>query len=531
MAANAIAAPAAREFRNPILRGYHADPTICRVGDDYYLATSSSEYFPGVPIYHSRDLVNWTLIGHALHRPEQVAFAGIENSKGVFAPTLRYHDGTFYLISTLVGAPTRSGNFIVTARDPRGPWSAPRWLDEAPGIDPSLFFDEDGRVYYCGNRRPEKMIDGSHRLVWVQEIDVRTGKFTGPRTEFDPAPLYASQAIGPVGWLEAPHIYKRHGWYYLLVSHGGTWLDHAVSFWRSRSPLGPWEMSPANPALTHRGERPPGITSTGHVDLVETPSGEWWAVLLAIRGETGKSVMGRETFLSPVDWSGEWPVFNAQRLPGRVELTMPAPKDAVPQTDAADVVDEFASDTLALGWISIRGDTSAFARVEAKAGKLRLDARPAELTEKTGEPSVLLRRVPEENCRVATVLEFAPPASGPRAGLTILRAVDAVWSVAVERVDGERVASARRGNKVLGRVRLPEEGAVELAIELRERRLTFFAGAAGAVPLPIAGDEAEALATSSAGRFTGAMAGIFATAREAMAAQFDRFELRAGERP
>jgi alpha-N-arabinofuranosidase len=515
----------AREFRNPVLRGYHADPTICRVGDDYYLATSSSEYFPGVPIYHSRDLVNWRLIGHALHRPEQVDFTGVENSKGVFAPTLRHHDGVFYLVTTLVGAPARSGNFIVTATNPAGPWSDPLWLDEAPGIDPSLFFDEDGRVYYCGNRRPEKMLDGSHRLVWVQEIDLRTGRFMGPRTEFDPAPLYASQAIGPVGWLEAPHIYRRGEWYYLLVSHGGTWLDHAVSFWRSRRPLGPWEMNPANPVLTHRGERPPGITSTGHADLVQAPSGEWWAVLLAIRGETGKSVMGRETFLCPVDWSSDWPVFNAARRPGRVELTLPLPRLASSPSTRSLAPDQSApreaSDTgAAAGWVTVRAPKSTWWRVTEGARQVRLTARPDALTAATGEPSALLRRVTEESARLSARVEFAPEVEGARAGLAVLRARDAVWTLAIERQGAQRVASAYRGEILLGRRVLPAEGAVELRVELHARRLVFLAGPSGGVSPQVAADDAEALATSTAGRFTGSMAGVFAQAAQPIDAVF-----------
>ncbi len=432
------AAGEVREFRNPVLRGYHADPTICRVGEDYYLAMSSSEYFPGLPIYHSRDLVNWRLIGHALHRPGQIDLTGVENSKGVFAPTLRHHAGIFYLVTTLVGAPARSGNFIVTATNPAGPWSDPIWLEDAPGIDPSLFFDDDGRVYYCGNRRPEKMIDGSHRLVWVQEIDVRAGRLIGPRTEFDPAPLYATQAIGPVGWLEAPHLYRRGGWYYLLVSHGGTWLDHAVSFWRSRSPLGPWEMNPANPVLTHRRERPPGITSTGHADLVQTPGGAWWAVLLAIRGETGKSVMGRETFLCPVDWTGEWPVFNAARRPGRVELSLPAPTLTPGPLDSA-ATRHRAMDGAGAGpegWVTVRVPRADWLKVEPGTGRLRLTASPDALTAPVGQPSARLRRVTEERFGLRGIVEFEPTQEGARAGLTILRARDAVWLLAVEQVGG-----------------------------------------------------------------------------------------------
>lgn len=506
-----------RRFENPVLRGYHADPTICRVGDDFYLATSSSEYFPGVPIYHSRDLVNWVLIGHALHRPEQIDLRGVENSKGIFAPTLRHHAGKFYLITTLVGAPARSGNFLLTATNPAGPWSDPIWLEDAPGIDPSLFFDADGRVYYCGNRRPETMLDPSHRVVWIQEIDLQTRRWVGPRTELDAAPLLANGTIGPAGWLEAPHLYRREGWYYLVVSHGGTWLDHAVSVWRSRQPLGPWEINPANPVLTHRGERPSGLTSVGHADLVETSAGDWWAVVLGSRDETGRSVMGRETFLVPVTWEAGWPVFNAAGRRGRVERFGSAPRLTAPASAG-----ELAP---AEAWVTIRSAPERWWSHDAGADTWRVQARPVPLTAAQGEPSALLRRVAEETCAAEATVMCAPKREGQRAGLTMLRARDAVWTLALERRAASPVVVAYRGAEELGAIELDESGPVRLRIALRDRRLEFAAALPGEGWRTIAADGAQALATSTAGRFTGAMVGLFAESPEPAEAIFRGFRV------
>jgi xylan 1,4-beta-xylosidase len=196
------AAPMSRTFRNPILPGFYPDPSICRVGDDYYLITSTFEYFPGLPIFHSRDLVHWRQIGHVLDRPSQLPLDNIRPSGGLYAPTLRFSQGVLYVINTLVDGKTKAGNFIVTATDPAGPWSEPFWLENAPGIDPSLFFDDDGRVWYVGNRVPAHSQYWGHREIWLQELDLENMCLVG-----EPRVLWDGAAKG-AGWAEAPHIYK-----------------------------------------------------------------------------------------------------------------------------------------------------------------------------------------------------------------------------------------------------------------------------------------------------------------------------------
>ena len=247
----------ARTFSNPILSGFYPDPSICRVGDDYYLVNSSFEYFPGVPIFHSKDLVHWRQIGYCLTRKSQVPLDRIQSSGGIYAPTLRYYDGTFYMVTTNVYG---GGNFYVTAKNPAGLWSEPVWFHDG-GIDPSLFFDDDGKVYYT---RHEGMGDG---YIAQQFLNLETGRLEGPLKNI-------WRGTGGV-WPEGPHLYKIRGKYFLMIAEGGTSYDHMVTIARSDSPFGPFESNPNNPILTHRNRTDHPIQALGHADFVETPDG-WW---------------------------------------------------------------------------------------------------------------------------------------------------------------------------------------------------------------------------------------------------------------
>ncbi|NCC50507.1 MAG: glycoside hydrolase family 43 protein, partial [Spartobacteria bacterium] len=250
-------------FRNPVLPGFHPDPSVCRVGGDYYLVTSSFEYFPGVPIYHSRDLVHWRALGHCLTRPSQLPLQRAPSSAGIYAPTIRHHDGVFYMVTTNVSG---GGNFFVTARDPAGPWSDPVWLDQ-PGIDPSLLFD-DGRVYLLTS------IGGADGYIGQSELDIATG-------------VRKTKVIniwrGTGGqYPEAPHMYKIHGRYYLMIAEGGTDWGHMETIAVSDDPWGPFVPCPHNPILTHRSTCRP-IQCTGHADLIEAQDGSWWLFFLGTR--------------------------------------------------------------------------------------------------------------------------------------------------------------------------------------------------------------------------------------------------------
>lgn len=258
-------APLSSKYSNPILPGFYPDPSVCRVGADFYLVTSSFHYFPGVPIFHSRDLVHWRQIGHCLTSRSQLNLDGCKSSLGIFAPTLRFHKGLFYMITTNTNG---FRNFYVWAKQPEGPWSEPVWLDW-PGIDPSLFFDEDGRVYITGNGG----FLGDEALgIYQAEINPETGSLLSERRFI----WAGTGAKAP----EGPHLYKIHGKYYLLIAEGGTEYGHMVTIARSDHPYGPYESHPFNPILTHRSIDSP-IQATGHADLVELEDGSWWAVFLA----------------------------------------------------------------------------------------------------------------------------------------------------------------------------------------------------------------------------------------------------------
>ncbi|MDP5029101.1 glycoside hydrolase family 43 protein [Paraglaciecola sp.] len=294
-------------FQNPILSGFYPDPSITRKGNDYYMVNSSFAYAPGVPISHSRDLVNWRLIGHVLSQPSQLNMQNLQVSQGIYAPTLRYHEGVFYMITTLVAG---GGNFIVTASDPAGPWSDPIWLPEIGGIDPDIFFDDDGKAYIAHNDAPqgEPLYQG-HRAIWLWEFDLATLKVVpdSGRVIVNGGADISQQPI----WVEGPHIYKINGWYYLSCAEGGTGPQHSQVVFRSKDLQQPFEPYAGNPILTQRDlpvERANPITSTGHADFIQTPEGEWWAVFLGTRPYQGnKYNTGRETFLLPVSWENEWP--------------------------------------------------------------------------------------------------------------------------------------------------------------------------------------------------------------------------------
>ncbi len=293
-----------REYRNPVLPGFFPDPSVCRVGDTFYLVNSSFEYTPGLPLHSSTDLVSWQPIGSVIDRPGQLDFSDAADSGGLFAPTIRHHDGTFYVACTLMGEGPGRGSFYVTATDPAGPWSDPVFLPDATGIDPSLFFDGD-RVWWIGCRPAEPAQWPGQTEIWLRELDLGAGALVGDEW------ILWSGALRNAWWAEGPHLYKRDGWYYLVAAEGGTEFDHAVSVARSRSVTGPYEGNPRNPVFTHRhlGNGAP-VQNVGHADLVETADGSWWALLLGTRPIEGHHLLGRETFLTPVVWEDGWPVLN-----------------------------------------------------------------------------------------------------------------------------------------------------------------------------------------------------------------------------
>ena len=281
-------------FKNPIIPGYNPDPSICRVGSDYYIVNSTFEFFPGVPVYHSKNLVNWELTGYCLDRRSQLELEACRNSGGIYAPTIRYHKGMFYMITTNV---TDKGNFVVHTEDINSEWSEPAWIDQG-GIDPSLFFDDDDKCYYCSTG----IIDGVRGIV-AFEINPLTGTILSEKK------LISEGCGGQCP--EGPHIYKKDGWYYLMIAEGGTEYAHRETIQRSHNVYGPYEACPDNPVISHKEYKKSEIQATGHADLLEDENGNWWLVFLGIRRFSHALLhnLGRETFLTPVVWTeAGWPV-------------------------------------------------------------------------------------------------------------------------------------------------------------------------------------------------------------------------------
>lgn len=279
---------------------------------------SSFAYFPGLPVFHSRDLAHWEQLGNVLCRQSQLPLQGAGHSQGLFAPTIRYYGGRFYVICTNVSG---GGNFIVTAQDPAGPWSEPYYLPEADGIDPSLFFDEDGKCYYIGTHpNPAGCRYDGDWYIWIRELDLKRMELVGEVHNV------WNGAMRGVHWPEGPHLYRKDGYYYIVHAEGGTGPEHAVAVCRSRELYGPYENCFCNPILTHRhlGKAYP-VQYAGHADLVGTAAGEWYMVLLAVRPLEGFTTMGRETFLAKVTWENDWPVVNpgVGRLTDTVEIALP----------------------------------------------------------------------------------------------------------------------------------------------------------------------------------------------------------------
>ena len=509
-------------FRNPILSGCYPDPSICRAGDDYYLVTSTFEYFPGLPIFHSRDLVHWHQIGHVLDRPSQLPLDEIRASAGLYAPTIRYSNGTFYVINTLVDGKNHSGNFIVTASDPAGPWSEPHWLD-SQGIDPSLFFDDDGRVWYTGTRLKSHGDYEGHTEIFLQELDLPSMRLEGEEH------ILWDGAVKGAVWAEAPHIYKVDGRYYLLIAEGGTAHHHAVTVARSDSITGPYEGNRGNPILTHRhlGLDYP-IAGTGHADLVETQNGEWWAVLLAMRPYGGYFYnLGRETFLVPVRWEEGWPLFSPGT--GRVEFSYPVPD--LPETTWTQepACDEFDSNKLAFHWNVLRTPRDEFYTLGERPGYLRLKLRPAYLSEQSN-PSFVGRRQQHIHFRAKCAMEFSPQNEHECAGLALIQNNDFYYLFVITKQTEPVIQLIKRAHgvqEILANQSI-SPGEIYLKVQAHEQNYGFYFASKPDEWRTVAENvDGCILSTPVAGGFVGAYIAMYASSNGRASvnhADFDWFE-------
>lgn len=375
---------------NPVLPGFYPDPSMCSVDGFYYIVNSSFSYFPGLPVFRSKDLVRWEQICNIIDRSEQLDFSGQGVSRGLFAPTIRHYNGKFYCICTQVD---KLGNFLVTADKAEGPWSNPIPIPGAEGIDPSLFFDDDGTCWYTGTRPvPEGPKYNGNWEIWIQRLNPNTGELYGE------AKGIWRGALKNCVWPEGPHIYKFFGKYYLIHAEGGTGPDHAVCVARCDTIDGEWVGKPANPILTHRHLGSTAkVQYIGHADIICTTDNKWWMCCLGTRpyGENKRySNMGRETFLVPVRWEDDWPVVswetglveNAYSLGGHVVQRSNEDADAVQFPG----VDDFNSPELDKYWLSLRHRNSAYINTTENSGSLRIYG--GDCFTEMGEVSLVARR-------------------------------------------------------------------------------------------------------------------------------------------
>ncbi|ASL02643.1 glycoside hydrolase family 43 protein [Xanthomonas citri] len=506
----------AGHYRNPVLAGFYPDPSITRVGERYYLVNSTFTYFPAIPVFESTDLVHWTQIGNVVDRREQLDYDGLRMSRGMYAASIRHHDGRFYVVGTSVDS---GGNFIASAGDPAGPWSALTWLPSIDGIDPYLFFDTDGSVYLLNNGPPEGTpLYEWHRAIWMQRFDIATNQPVGPRKVLLNGGVdLASKPI----WIEGPHLYQREGWYYLSCAEGGTGPQHSQVVLRSRSVWGPYAPAPNNPILTQRdlpAERAHPISNAGHVDLVDTSDGQWWAVFLASRPYRGDRYnTGRETFLLPVQWRDGWPSIlpAGQPIPyiARAPAGMKAPATQAPLSGNFVWHDDFDHTMLQREWLTVRVPKHEVADLRTRAGWLTLHASSQGL-DGTGTPAFLARRQQHMRFTASTALEV-PTQAGVSAGLAAFQNSTAWYALGIRR-DGDAVQvflDKRDGaaTTTLAQTRIPATAQLRLQISGDGGAYSFAFDADGRGWQSLRrNDDASFLSTEKAGGFVGSVIGPFA---------------------
>ena len=537
-----------RVIHNPILRGFNPDPSIVRVGDDYYIATSTFEWFPGVQIHHSRDLVHWRLLARPLNRASQLDMRGDPDSCGVWAPCLTHADGLFHLVYTDVkryGRTTTAGasgaslrdfhNYLVTSARIDGDWSDPVYLNSS-GFDPSLFHDQDGRKYLVNmlwDQRP-----GQNRFAGIvlQEYSPAEQRLVGKRHN-----IFTGTSLG---FTEGPHLYKRGGWYYLITAEGGTGWGHAVTMARSRMLLGPYELHPDVHILTARHRPDVALQRAGHADLVETKSGETYMVYLCGRplANRGRCTLGRETAIEPMTWGADgW--LRTMDGKGIPIAEVPAPAGLMPQPQSVPPVrEEFDTDTLPIDfqWLRSPRPDRLFS-LRARKGHLRLYGR--ESIGSLFEQALVARRQQAHCFSASTCVQFEPVHFQQMAGLVCYYNSAKFHYLYVSRDDSGkhlRVMSALPDQVIADAFTLPiaiEGGRpIELRVEVDYERL-HFAYRVGSeawqwLPQPfdasILSDEASAPGSPN---FTGAFVGMACQdlAGTAIPADFDWFEYRERE--
>jgi len=496
------------KYQNPIVRGYNPDPSICRVGEDYYLVTSTFEFFPGIPVYHSKDLVNWTQIGNCIERPEQLPMEKAKLNGGIWAPTIRYHEGKFYVTAKFQDY----GNFIVSSTDPATGWSDPVLVDIG-GIDPSILF-ENGKVYYCTNQHDRVKNIGGISLV---EIDIDTGEMLS-----DIKIIWNGWAPDmPRQCLESPHIYHIGDWYYLLGAEGGTGFSHMITCARSKNIWGPYENCPHNPILTNQYGPANGVECSGHGDLLEDHNGNWWMVHLATRpDDKWYSHLGRESFLLSVTWEDEWPVVADGMSHLEWEGPLWAEQKPLPDWNA-----DFSY--IEPRWMFIR--KPELKNYACKDNQLYMNLSTNLLSEELGSPSFMAVRHMDIDCTAETTMSFMPAADGEEAGMSIYICHIGYYTFGVRRENGKCCLVIDKSGDTFEPIQIPleKDGPISLKIEaFKKEYILSYAfendayQIAGTVPV---------LVREEAGKcFTGTLIGLYAQSKKPSAntARFCSFSMK-----
>jgi len=541
------------KFSNPILAGFYPDPSICQVDSDYYLVNSTFAYFPGIPVFHSRDLVNWKLLGHVLDRAEILNLDSLGVSRGIFAPSLRYHRGIFYVTCTLVD---RGGNFIVTAESAAGPWSDPVWLPQINGIDPSLFFAENGKCYIVYNSIPpdDKPLYDGHRTIRMYEFSTESLKVTGQEhilinggTDIRKKPV----------WIEGPHVFQKDGFYYLIAAEGGTGDQHSEVVFRSSTIEGPYIAYRQNPILTQRHLNPQRefpITSTGHADLVQIRpaytqknASEWWAVFLGCRPyrpfDQGYYNTGRETFLAPVKWIDGWPIINPDHQ--QVQYFYSIPTRPCPEiaghkySGNFKIRDDFDTGKLDPDWVFLRTPHERWYDLGRRKGYMALHVR-AESCSGKGNPTFRGHRQQHLQGLVNVALDFLPTSANEKAGLLVFQNETHFYFLCKSRMDDDTVVElykSRNDEKSADQMELIVSQRIEkesseqnlyLQVEVRGAVYTFrYSFSPDRWTMLKDSIDARFLSTRLAGGFVGSMYALYATSlgkSSKNTAYFDWFE-------
>ncbi len=513
----------ADEFYSPILQGCYPDPSITRKGNDYYLVCSSFAMFPGVPIFHSNDLVNWKQIGHVLDRTSQLKVEDCGISAGVYAPQILYNpnNDTFYMITTQFSG--GFGNIVVKTKDPLKGWSDPVKL-AFNGIDPSLFFDDDGKGYVIHNDAPDqgKELYSGHRVIKLWEYDVENDRVI-PGTDQIIVDGGVDIADKPI-WIEAPHIYKKNGKYYLMCAEGGTGGWHSEVIFVSDNPKGPYIPAANNPILTQRyfaHDRQNKVDWAGHADIVPGPDGKYYGVFLAIRpNEKDRVNIGRETFILPVDWTGEFPVFENGLVPLEPKLKMPAGvtvnktgKDGFFPNGNFTYTENFATEPLDYRWIGLRGPREEFISL-TKSG---LQIMPFQSNIKEVKPtSTLFYRQQHSSFSFTTTLSFKPASENDLAGIACVQSEKFNYVFGITKKEKDYYLLLERTEKgqsrILASVPIDIKNPVQLQVKADGDVYTFNYSVNGTDFVNVGGNvSGDILSTNVAGGFTGSLIGLYAT--------------------